>query len=61
MDIFNQEWPHNQKLPPQRTLPMDQPGMTFEQLFGCCENLWDSEEEFEQFLATIEATRKEKG
>jgi len=61
MIASNQEWPHDRKLPPTRKLPFDQPGMTYEELLGCCEDLWETDEEFEEFLATIEATRKEKG
>ena len=48
-------------LPPQRKLPDDEPGMTYEQLLGSCENLWETDEEFEQFLQVVEASRKEKG
>lgn len=47
-------------LPPKRALPADEPGMTYEQLLGSCEKLWDTEEEFEDFLAVIETTRKAK-
>ena len=53
----SQDWP----LPLQRKLPDDDPGMTYDQLLGCCEDLWETEEELERFLQVIEATRKVKG
>lgn len=44
---------------------IDQQGVresaTLEKQLGAGIDLWDSDEEFEEFLKVIEATRKEKG
>ena len=61
MDPANQDFPQHHPLPPRNKMPDSIHSATFEQLLGSCKDLWESNEEFEEFLATIEATRKEKG
>lgn len=52
---------NNRPLPPRNKMPENAHSATFEQLLGSCEDLWESDEEFEEFLRSIEETRKEVG
>ena len=52
---------NNRPLPPRNKMPEGTRSATFEQLLGACEDLWESDEEFEEFLKSVEETRKEVG
>lgn len=61
MDPTSQGSSQPRPKPPRHKIPDNVHSALVEQLLGSCKDLWESDEEFEEFLATIEATRKEKG
>lgn len=52
---------NNRPLPPRNRMPENVHTARFEELLGACEDLWESDEEFEEFLKSVEQTRKEVG